>query len=340
MSSMTSSFVFLSFQTEVPMRLLQVCNVGNICGGTAACAWTISRAFPNWEHTVLFLSRITPETRRVFAHAKLIEGTAISNDLVRTTGADLVILHNTHPSKCQPITSAFVVQYAHSVVKHAASDFTVACSEWLKTAMHDKSVKVLYQPVPLPPMGQLNGDRRFSDELVLGRICTPTKRKWPPSLIPFYSQLAERFPQVQFEFVGAPIDMQSELQNAVHQRARFKTASWNARSCYHRWHGLLYHHPSLTESFGRTASEAMRVGCVPIVDDRGGFREQIHTGVDGFLCQSTENFASAIDQLDAPGQWRELSGNAIESATQRNSLSRFAIEFKRILRHAANGIMA
>ena len=49
------------------MRLLQVCNVGRIVGGTAACAWSITRAFPDLEHHVAFLSSITDETQRGFA---------------------------------------------------------------------------------------------------------------------------------------------------------------------------------------------------------------------------------------------------------------------------------
>src|SRR4029079_18474394 len=76
------------------LRLLQACNVGQIVGGTTACAWTITRALPEFEHVVAFLTEISPETRAAFACAQLQHWRRCIPEVVDSTRADVVILHN------------------------------------------------------------------------------------------------------------------------------------------------------------------------------------------------------------------------------------------------------
>src|SRR4051812_45089980 len=113
------------------MRLLQVCNVGQITGGTAACAWSITRAFPDVEHHVAFLSAITDETRRVFSETPLHRWRSVTDDDVQRLEADAVILHNTSVERADPIQCAWTLQYVHSAGRRAAADRTVYCSRWL-----------------------------------------------------------------------------------------------------------------------------------------------------------------------------------------------------------------
>lgn len=61
-----------STSTSRMLRILQVCNVGQITGGTAACAWTITRALPWAQHTVAFLSPVSGDTREAFRPAQLV----------------------------------------------------------------------------------------------------------------------------------------------------------------------------------------------------------------------------------------------------------------------------
>lgn len=195
---------------------------------------------------------------------------------------------------------------------------------------------MLYQGVPLPPRLDAGADRRhFDDELRIGRICTPTHRKWPDALIPFYRELSRRFPDVWWEFVGAPGKLQPQLTDACRGRVRFHPANWQARSHLQRWHALLYHHPNLTETFGRTVAEAMRAGCVPIVDDRGGFREQVDSGVNGFLAQERGQFMEGIAAVHDPSFRWHLSRQARARADTRFSLRTFADRLKQILHVAA-----
>src|SRR5687767_5084087 len=113
------------------MRLLQVCNVGRIVGGTAACAWSITRALPEIEHHIAFLSPITEETRLAFAGTTLHRCEYVTNAFVRDLQCDSVILHNTSPSRVERITAAWALQYVHSKGTRAQADCTRYCSRWL-----------------------------------------------------------------------------------------------------------------------------------------------------------------------------------------------------------------
>lgn len=309
------------------MRIVQVCNVGQICGGTAACAWSITRELPECHHLVLCLSHPTKETIEAFAPVEIRKVSRIDDDLLRPLRPDLVILHNTARRNVGEIREVATLQYQHSQTDHAAANFTVACSQWL-ARHHSKQVPVLYQPVPVPPNSSEQRRRCFDDRFVVGRICTPQPRKWPDSCLNDYAWLARRFPAIEWEFVGCPDRMQRSLLEACRGRARFRQASWNARGELRRWDALLYHHPVLTESFGRTVAEAMHVGCLPIVDHRGGFLEQVTHGKDGWTCRSLDEFADALARTFDPAVRQRMSAAARMTAETRFSGRAFAARFR------------
>jgi hypothetical protein len=316
------------------MRLLQVCNVGRIVGGTAACAWSITRALPEVEHHVAFLSSIADDTREAFAGTRLHCCERITNGFVRDLGCESVILHNISPSRVESITAAWALQYVHSKGTRAPADCTRSCSRWLAVqclGTRATDDDVLYQGVPRPvgDVRPADSNRRF----VVGRICTPTRAKWPSLLTDFYAELARRAPMTDWEFVGCPHDLQPMLFEACGRRAVFHPASWTARSHLVRWDALLYHHPTLTESFGRTAAEAMRGGCIPIVDARGGFLEQVNSE-SGWVCQTIEDFAAALERLENPSVRNRMAGSARDRADQLFSLSAIRQRLMRLWRHA------
>jgi len=315
------------------MKIVQICNVGNICGGTAACAWSITRALPKCQHVICFLSTPTPETRDTCQPVPVQQIQRVDDRVLASFQPDLVILHNTAAVHMGDLRQSFCLQYMHSRGNHAPANFTVACSKWLAHQL-PRPVPVLEQPVPLPPGIDrrlcTSDSRAFDDELIVGRICTPQRRKWPESSLTIYRQLAPMFPEIRWEFVGCPSVLQPQLRAACRGRAKFWSAGWKARQHLARWHVLLYHHPTLTESFGRTCAEAMRAGCIPVVDDRGGFSEQIHSGRTGFLCRSISEFATALDALTPSQRW--LMSQACRSeANARFSLRSFADRFRQLL---------
>ena len=320
------------------LHLLQVCNVGRIVGGTAACAWTVTRTLPDARHTVMFLSEITAETGEAFSHCRLIQRRRrVSGGDVARLRPDIVLLHNTSNDRCDERLPVPTVQWLHSRIRPATADATVACSNWLAGQVGLLEGDVLYQAVPRPPLGQAfqpdtNAFCRIDaqspprqagkPDLRIGRICTPVAKKWPGELLPLYWRLASQFPNVHWEFIGCPPAMQPALLEVCLGRATFQPASWSARNRYWKWDAMLYHNPHVTESFGRTVAEAMRAECVPIVDNRGGFREQVAAGC-GFLCKTVDDFASAVSQLHSPSTRIEMSRCCRKHADERFSLAGF-----------------
>jgi len=320
-----------------PMHLLQVANVGRVCGGTAACAWTIMRALPDCRHTVVFLSSITPETRAAFGDLPLLSWSQVTARDVAGLNADLVILHNTAPDRvCGPLP-AFTLLYQHSVGRRAAADATVFCSRWLVERCRPDggeaggSPEVLIQPVPVPPRPDSAEVRALREHPVVGRLCTPVDRKWPGELVPFYARLAGRFPQIEWEFVGCPRGLRDALRDACDGRIRFHDASWSARSLLWTWDAVLYHHPALTESFGRVVAEGMRAGCIPIVDARGGFCEQVAAG-RGYLCRDESEFEAALSAILCACKRRTLSRAAMTHGNRLCGLQAFRARLRRLLR--------
>ena len=301
------------------MRLIQVCNVGNVVGGTAACAWSVTRALPEVEHTVVFRSVPTAETKQAFSHCEIEVAKKIEPGFLEKAGGDFLMLHNVssqHVSWKRDLSGVKmpVLQYAHSAFRgHAESDLMVACSQFLARNMEQPELPILYQGVPVPHDANGKRERRTGEALIVGRICTPCKQKWPEWLVPFYRRLAERFPKIRWEFVGCPESMRGEFSKACHQRAIFYEASWQARTYLNRWHALLYHNRDITETFGRTVAEAMLAGCVPVVDEAGGFCEQIDS-TNGFLCREPDDFVNALELITDRAEWERRSKNCRDSA--------------------------
>ena len=302
------------------MHLLQVCNVGSIVGGTAACAWSVTRARPDWSHRVAVLGRIDAATHSAFAPVPILSIDRVTPSIVG--GADAVLLHNTRPGRVDPLAVPSLLM-RHSDCPHAAATQSVACSHYLadriaaRTGTRDA---VLSQGVPQPPA---SAPRRLDDRLTAGWLCTPTTAKWPRERVAFSRVLADACPHIDFEFVGCPAAMRPALTEACGGRAIFHEAGWFARQLLSRWDGLLYHNPSVPETFGRTVAEAMLAGCVPVVDRLGGFLEQVDSGRTGFLCQTPTEFAAALHRLSDLFTRRRIAAAAEEAAHQRFGLDAF-----------------
>ena len=293
------------------LKILQVCNVGLIVGGTAACAWGVTRALPDFTHEILCLGKLSLEIERVFSPIKI---RAIQRPLEEEIGSsqcDLLLLHNTSKRQLPRILSIPTLNYLHSHIDPAPAHHQVVCSEWLNHR-YGGGKSVLWQGVPRAPRsiskGKLTtaGQRELRQQLVVGRLCTPTTKKWWPGITAFYRMLSERQPGIQWEFVGCPTPLKSELKDACQGQVTFHEAGWEARSLFWDWDVLLYHHPHLPESFGRTVSEACRAGCIPVVDRKGGFLEQLESG-PGYLCETEAEFLVALNEIQDTGQRWKMS---------------------------------
>lgn len=306
------------------MRLMQFCNLANVVGGTGACGWTITRCFPDWEHGVYFRSGCSPspDTMLAFQGCHVFLNHVTPEEAIEQFKPDVLIFHNISETVIPQALPAGVptIFYQHSALKQfeifrERFDVAFCVSKHLaKQAKFDERF-VLYQPVPVPPLGGIR------NHLKVGRICTPNSGKWQAEdLLPVYEHLGPRFPELRYEFVGCPENVREKLVEILGDRAEFANASWVARQKFNEW-GMMVYSSSIEESYGRTVCEAQRAGCVPIVSRRGGFIEQVaQSPTDGFLCDSPEEFGDAVQAvLESPPDRNLMAARA----TNRGGLGVF-----------------
>jgi glycosyltransferase involved in cell wall biosynthesis len=316
--------------------LLQVCNVGTVLGGTGACAVSIARSLPRYSHHLWCFGAIRDDLKEVWRGGEPRTINGLDGKEITRLNPDMVILHNTGRGRVIGEWRAKTVQYVHSRIDFYRAEKTLYCSRYLARQFGARDEQVWWQPVPLPFRPKvMRQPRKFAtDELVVGRLCTPGMKKYPRELLEVYELLSQSHPHIRWEFVGAPSELASDLQRACAGRATFHAAGWGKRELLWKWDVLFYTHPTLTETFGRTVAEAMRTGCVPVVDARGGFVEQLEGG-GGVLCNDLGQFVAALAKVSRPDVWEDLSVTGRRVADERHSLGVFA---RRLLGGSDDGL--
>jgi glycosyltransferase involved in cell wall biosynthesis len=122
------------------------------------------------------------------------------------------------------------------------------------------------------------------------------------------------FARAVAEASGHPIAVQGDVDRAQlkHVMARSKIF----------WHAAGFdideeRAPHLCEHFGMVTVEAMAAGAVPVVIGRGGQREIVRDGIDGFLCESLEEMAQRTQRLiDDHDVWLRMSRSARARAAE------------------------
>lgn len=313
-----------------PVKLLQVTNLAQIVGGTLACAWTITRALPDWEHHVVAVNsgdgEPPPETTAAFGQIPVERRTHLKPDVLQRIAPDVILFHNTSEHRMPNwLPDCLLLYYQHSGVKNCIGarnrcHYWWACSQHLANVLNCKA-DVLLQPCPVPPVITDHKRTTFPDETRrIGRLCTPHPNKWrDDDLLPLYRRLSQQHEAVEWHFVGCPVQTRERLAAACSGRAVFHEAGWQQRSLLRSWNAMLYSSAS-HESYGRVVCEAQRAGCIPIVSRHSGFVEQIHNGGDGYLCQTADDFSHAVQFVLKQEIAADVSVAAVAGGNARGSL--------------------
>jgi glycosyltransferase involved in cell wall biosynthesis len=122
------------------------------------------------------------------------------------------------------------------------------------------------------------------------------------------------FARVQQAASGHPIHVEGDVD-----RDRLKMLMARSKIFWHAA-GLTVdeeREPHLCEHFGIVTVEAMAAGNVPVVIGRGGQREIVQDGIDGFLCATLDEMVLRTQQLlDDHELWRRMSANARQRAAE------------------------
>jgi glycosyltransferase involved in cell wall biosynthesis len=142
------------------------------------------------------------------------------------------------------------------------------------------------------------------------------------------SEDREYFARVQAEARGASICVEGNLD-----RQRLKLLMGRSRIF---WHAAGFdideeQAPQLCEHFGIVTVEAMAAGAVPVVIGRGGQKEIVRNGIDGFVCASLEELAARTKHLiDHPDILRQMSARA-RARAEEFSEERSVQDLKRLI---------
>jgi glycosyltransferase involved in cell wall biosynthesis len=107
------------------------------------------------------------------------------------------------------------------------------------------------------------------------------------------------------------------------------------------WHAKGYsvieeNDPYELEHFGLTTVEAMSAGCVPVVINKGGQKEIVDEGINGFRWDTSQQLIDkTLYLLQHEDELKEMSKNAIEKA-KNYSLECFVENFGKVLKSKLN----
>lgn len=201
----------------------------------------------------------------------------------------------------------------------ANSNFT---KEWIKRYW-DTDALVIHPPVELSGLRHSAKENRI---IVLGRF-TPAKKQlellklfrnkihllsgWKlvcvggvdESNLPYYRALQE------LRCDNVSLIANADRQVVIDELSRAKVF-WHAMGIDEDEQNA----PIKSEHFGIATVEAMAAGCIPIVANRGGQREIVCDGINGFLCDSIDEFA---DRLLAVIESNEYMNAVSQSAMNR-----------------------
>lgn len=100
------------------------------------------------------------------------------------------------------------------------------------------------------------------------------------------------------------------------------------------WHAAGFGEEEATkmEHFGISVAEAMAGGCVPVVVGKGGLREIVDEGVNGFLWDDQDDLISkTLQVIQKRSLWNKMSREAVKKA-DRFSKENFADNIKKLIK--------
>lgn len=121
------------------------------------------------------------------------------------------------------------------------------------------------------------------------------------SLLDHYRAIAGKLP------ISFVINPDFPTLKKLYSRARFY------------WHAAGYGvddqvHPENVEHFGMTTVEAMASGCIPIVISKGGQKEIVINGENGYLVNTEKEIADTTNKLASSKKLVDMASKAVERA--------------------------
>lgn len=207
----------------------------------------------------------------------------------------------------------------------ANSNFTREYVEHKYLSDHHSPVNVIYPPVTL--LNRRDDYKQLLNAkediiLVVGRLAPDKKMLF---LVEEFKKISRDYPSYQMHIVGPatqhhpqyltklkdaavgyPIHFHSEIsRNELDDLYKKSRIYWHAR-------GYEESNPIFFEHFGITTAEAINNGCIPIVINKGGQKEIVDDGINGFLWDNAEELQQhTLDVINGKINLEKFIKNAL-----------------------------
>lgn len=276
--------------------------------------WRLPRSTVPRAGVIINLLRLSRLVRRLYARGDMdvVEAPDYQGDSALLPAAIPCVLRLHSPQLALQQHLGWQVRLERLAVRRAWR--LVAVSRWMRTlcaelsGMRGRGIQMIPNPVdplfqPGPPFPPSEGQ-----QVVFAGTLAP--HKGVPELMRAWPRVVDRFPHATLRLFGKDgkdrssgrpnsAVMQELLPPSYRQTVRWEgpVAASELRDAYRTAHVCVF--PSLYESFGLVAVEAMACGRPVVFTSRGAGAEVIEHGVSGLLCDPTEpvDLADAIASL-------------------------------------------
>jgi glycosyltransferase involved in cell wall biosynthesis len=156
-------------------------------------------------------------------------------------------------------------------------------------------------------------DKIKSSKIRIGRHAHNSSSKFSPRMLPIIARLNEQyFDRIAFDFIGYPSKYADILADFIKQHTNItlrqpftKDPVDYLKELDIFWTCTTLNH---TEAWSRSICEAMASGCPIVCNDKGGNKDQVLHGFNGFLCPSEYDMEQALGLLITDDTFRKQCG--------------------------------
>lgn len=336
--------------------------VMNVCwrGGTALWLYDAICSLSNiWHHKVIFVNDPNPD-KEIYdmfldRDIDISYAPSVTKELVESIKPSAVFLSNTNPSTkiegAYPwhwLTKNYLTIYIH----HSAFfpwlegvNTEIFVSEYLKGKYDNikdrlRDPRIIYPGIHTAYYASLPRKiQHDKDFITVGYLANDNKDKYPLEIVDImdasvqqYSRNEKKKP-VCFSVVGGAKYLSSIDSSNLSYKLELLPFTNNVVAEYQKFDIFFYKtSEKLTDTWGRNITEAMASGLPVVTYKRGGPKEQISHGFDGFLCDNGNEYIESLNRLLCSQELRfEMGMNARVKAISKFDIRNFAQQIEPVL---------